>query len=90
MYYSNKLFKYTGDIKKRNIMNDLIGKSKIKSTNLPHKLTIYNVNVPNKPAITDAPNNFFTNIGHKLTSQIPKLSNVLETYINKVNAIMDS
>ena len=52
-------------------MKDLIGKSKIKSTNLPRKLTINKVDVYNKPEIADAFNDFFTNIGQKLASQIP-------------------
>ena len=71
-------------------MKDIIRKSKIKSTNLPRKLTINKVDVYNKPEIGDAFNDFFTNIGQKLASQIPKLSNAFETYINKVNVIMDS
>ena len=33
---------------------------------------------------------FFTNIGQKLAIQIPKSSKTFETYINKVNVIMDS
>ena len=57
-YYSNKLLKCTGDIKKTgNVMKDLIGKS-----NLPRKLTINKVDVYNKPEIADAFNDFFTNI----------------------------
>ena len=71
-------------------MKDIIGKSKIKSTNLPCKLTINKVNVYNKPEIADAFNDFFTNIGQKLASQIPKSSKKFETYMNKVNVIMDS
>ena len=67
----------------------MIGKSKIKSTDLPRKLTINKVDVYNKPEIADA-FNFFTNIGQKLASQIPKSSKTFETYINKVNVIMDS
>ena len=44
--YSNKLLKCTGDIKKTwKVMKDIIGKSKIKSTNLPRKLTINKVDV---------------------------------------------
>ena len=66
-------------------MKDIIGKSKIKLTNLPRKLTI--VDVYNKP---DAVNDSFTNIGQKLANQIPKSSKKLETYINKVNVIIDS
>ena len=41
IYYSNKLLKCTGDIKKTwNVMKDIIGKSKIKSTNRPRKLEL--------------------------------------------------
>ena len=65
-------------------------KRHIKLTNLPRKLTINKVDVYNKPEIADAFNDFFTNIGRKLTSQIPKSSKIFEIYSNKVNAIMDS
>ena len=71
-------------------MKDIIEKSKIKSTNLPRKLTINKVDVYNKPEIADAFNDFFTNIGQKLASQIPKSSKIFETYINKVNVKMES
>ena len=69
IYYSNKLLKCTGDIKKTwTVMKDIIAKSKIKSTNLPRKLTINKVDVYNKPDIVDAFNDFFTYIGQKLAS----------------------
>ena len=71
-------------------MKDIIGKWKIKSTNLPPKLTINKVDVYNKPKIADTFNDFFTNIGQKLAGQIPKSSKAFETYINKVNVMMDS
>ena len=71
-------------------MKDIIEKSKIKSTNLPRKLTINKVDVYNKSEIADAFNDFITNIGQKLASQIPKSSKTFETYMNKVNVIMDS
>ena len=91
IYYSNKLLKCTGDIKKTcNVMKDIIRKSKVKSTNLPRKLTINKVDVYNKPEIADAFNDFFTNIGQKLANQIPKSSKTFETYINKANVIMES
>ena len=47
-------------------MKDMIGKAKIKSTNLPRKLTINKVDVYNKREIADAFNDFFTNLGQKL------------------------
>ena len=71
-------------------MKDIIGKAKIKSTNLPRKLTINKVDVYNKREIADAFNDFFTNIGQKLANQIPKSSKTFETYINKANVIMES
>ena len=71
-------------------MTDIIGKSKTKSTNLARKLTINKVDVYHKPEIADAFNDFFTNIGQKLASQIPKSSKIFETYINKVNVKMES
>ena len=71
-------------------MKDIIGKSKIKLTNLPRKLTIKKVDVYNIPEIANSFNDFFTNIGQKLASQIPKSSKTFETYINKVSVIMNS
>ena len=71
-------------------MKDIIGKSETKSANIPCKLTINKVNVYNKPEIVNTFNDPFTNIGQGLASQIPKSSKTFETYINKVNVIMDS
>ena len=66
-------------------MKDIIEKSKRKSTNLPPRPTINKVDVYNKRKIADAFNDFFTNVGQKLVSQIPKSSETFETYINKVS-----
>ena len=44
-------------------MKEIIGKSKLTSTNIPRKLKINNVGVYNKREIADAFNYFFTNIG---------------------------
>ena len=68
-------------------MKNIIGKLKIKSTNLPRKITVNKVDVYNKREIVDSFNDFFTNIGQKLASQITKSSKIFETYINKVNVI---
>ena len=48
------------------------------------------MDVYKKLEIADAFNYFFTNIGQKLASQKPKSSKTFETYINKMNVIMDS
>ena len=64
-------------------MKDMIGKAKIKSTNLPRKLTINKVDVCNKPEIVDAFNDLFKKIGQKLVCQITRSSKTFETYIIK-------
>ena len=66
------------------------GKSKRKSTNLPPKLAINKADVYNNREIADAFNDFCTNVGQKLVSQIPKLSETSETYVNKMSVIMES
>ena len=53
-----------------NVIKDIIGKSKIKSTNHSRKLTINKVDVYDQPEIADAFNDFFTSISQKLASQI--------------------
>ena len=59
-------------------MKDIIEKSKTKSTNIPRKIKIYKVGVYNKRKIANTFNDFFTNIGQKLSSQIPKSSEIFE------------
>ena len=54
--------------------------------NLPRKLTGWMFYI--KPRVADAFDDFFTNIGQKPASQIPKSSTTYETCISKVNAIM--
>ena len=48
------------------------------------------MDVYNKHEIAAGFNDFFTNIGQKPASQIPKSFKTFETYINKVNVVMDS
>ena len=45
------------------------------------------MDVYNEPETADAFNNFFTNIGQKLFSQILRSSKTFETCINKVNVL---
>ena len=51
-----------------NVVKDIIGKSKIKSTNHSRKLAVNKVDVYDQPEIADAFNDFFTSIGQQLTS----------------------
>ena len=48
------------------------------------------MDVYDKREIADAFNDVFINVGQKLVSQIPKSSETIETYINKVSVIMES
>ena len=49
------------------------------------------MDVYNKSELANVFNDFFTNIKQKkLASQIPKSSKIFETYINKLNILMDS
>ena len=69
-------------------MKELIGKIKLKSSNLPRRVTINEVDIFDKRKIANEFNAFFTNIGSKLASKIPNASTTFESYINKPDSIM--
>ena len=88
-YYSEKISKYKHDSKKTwSIMKELIGKIKFKSSNLPRRITVNEVDIFDKRKIANEFNSFFTNIGSKLASKIPNASTTFESYINKPDSIM--
>ena len=58
-------------------MKELVRKIKLKSSNLPRRITVNKVD-----------NAFFLNIGSKLASKIPNASTAFETHINKPDSIM--
>ena len=88
-YYSEKISKYKHDAKKTwSIMKELIGKIKLKSSNLPRRITVNEVDIFDKRKIANEFNAFFTNIGSKLASKIPNASTTFESYINKPDSIM--
>ena len=90
IYYSEKISKYKHDAKKTwNIMKELVGKIKLKSSNLPRRITVIKVDIFDKRKIVNEFNAFFTNIGSKLASKIPNASKIFETYINKPDSIME-
>ena len=69
-------------------MKELIGKIKLKSSNLPRRITINEVDIFDKRKIANEFNAFFANIGSKLASKIPNASTTFESYINKPDSIM--
>ena len=71
-------------------MNELIGKMKLKSSDLPRKITINEVDIFDKRKIANEFNAFFKIIGSKLASKIPNASTTFESYTNKPNFIMET
>ena len=63
-------------------MKELIGKVKLKSSNLPRKITVNKVDLFDQTKIAHEYNFFFTNIRKNLSSKIPNASthsNTLQT-----------
>ena len=90
-YYSEKISKYKHDAQKtRSIMKKLAGKIKLKSSNLPRRITVNKVDIFDERKSANEFNAFFTNIGSKLASKIPNASTTFETYINKLVSIMET
>ena len=62
-------------------MKELVGKTKLKSSNLARKIIFNEVDIFVELKIVIEFNPFFTNIGSKLASKIPNASATLESYI---------
>ena len=69
-------------------MKELIGKIRLKSSNLPRRITVNEIDIFHKCKIANEFNAFFTNIGSKLACKIPNASTTFESYINKPDSIM--
>ena len=83
-YYSEKVSKYKNDAKRTwSIMKELVGKIKLKPSNLPRRVTVNEVDAFDEPKIANEFNAFFTNIETKLASKIPNASRTFQSYINK-------
>ena len=67
-------------------MKELVGKIKLKSSNLPRRITVNKVDIFDERKITNEFNAFFTNIGSKLASKIPNAS----TTLNKPDSIVET
>ena len=87
--YSEKISRYKNYAKKTwSIMKELIGKIKLKSSNLPRRITVNDVDIFDERIIANEFNAFSTSIGSKLASKIPNASTTFESYINKTDSIM--
>ena len=69
-------------------MKELTGKIKLKSSNLPNRITVNEVDIFDKRKIPNEFNAFFTNIGSKLASKIPNALTTFESYLNKPDSVM--
>ena len=65
-------------------MKELIGKIKLKSSNLPRRITVNDVDIFDERKIANEFNGFFTNIESKLASKIPYASTTFESYLNYI------
>ena len=63
-------------------MKELIGKIKLKSSNLPRKITVNKVVTFNARKIANELNALFDNIGSNLANKIPNASTTFESYVN--------
>ena len=71
-------------------MKELIGKIKLKSSNLPRRITINEVDIFDERKTANEFNSFFTNNESKLASKIPNASTTFASYINKPGSIMET
>ena len=62
-------------------MEELVGKTKLKSSNLARKIIFNEGDIFVELKIVIEFKSFFTNIGRKLASKIPNASTTLESYI---------
>ena len=69
---------------------ELRGKIKFKSSNLPRKITVNDVDVFDEGKIANEFNAFLVNFGSKFASKIPNSSTTFESYINKPDSIMEA
>ena len=71
-------------------MKKLIGKIKLRSSNLPRKITVNKVDIFDEHKIANEFNAFFTNIGSVLASKIPNTSTSFESYKKKQDCILET
>ena len=72
-------------------MKEVIGKIKLKSSNLPRRITVNDERrIFDECRIANEFNAFFASIGSKLASKISNASTNFESYINKPDSIMET
>ena len=76
LYYSNKLVKHGNDCRKSwQIINEVIGNSKNTQDTFPKVVEMDGVKITNRIEICDTFNQYYADVGPKLASKIPNVSN---------------
>lgn len=82
-YYSERIKKSSQNIKEQwNVINEMMGKTKLKTTNLPQRLIVGDESVTEKLSIAEKFNEFFVKVGPNLASSLPASSKDHLIYIN--------
>ena len=78
---------YTTSLHKKtwSVMKEIIGKSKLKSTDFPRRLNVDNLDIYEDNDIANSFNNFFIGIGPNLANKIENARKPFESYINETN-----
>ena len=71
-------------------MKELEEKIRLKSSNLPRKITVNEIDFVDERKVSNEFNAFFTNIGGKLASKIRNAATTFESYINKLDSIIET
>ena len=89
--YLEKLIKFQGDAKKKwFIMKEIFGKAKIKKSSLLFTAVTDKTDILGETNIANEFNNFCTDIGLKLSTKIPELSQRFESYMKSVSSEMEN
>ena len=84
-YYA-KLTKYKNESKKTwQVINEIIGKTKLKSNNLPRMIIVDNIETYDKKIISEKFINYFINDGPTLAERIPPSENNFKSYLTENN-----
>ncbi|XP_065684224.1 uncharacterized protein LOC136096636 [Hydra vulgaris] len=90
-FYSGLLQKSFGNAKKTwTIIKEIIGKTKITSSNFPNRLKTDKGEIFNKKTIAERLNNFFINVGKNLAKEISPSSKTFQSFLKKSDFIIDN
>ena len=83
VYYAKQLKNCRSNIKETwKITKEVIGKTSLKTNNLPNKIVVSDKEIYNKKLIATSFNNYFVNVGPNLANKIPNSERRFESYID--------